>query len=215
MKSMTRFLALAGVLAAVGAAQAVVLNPGQTALTPGMNFPFGNHTLIGWVNQNVTGMNALNQVTFTGVLEHWVWQHNTTGHLSFLYRFNNDATSQNAVHRITMTNFAGFMTNADWITNGTGNVRPHFADRSADGGTIGFNWTDPVIGGQGHINPGQMSWTVAIMTNATQFTLGTTNLIDGGVASVTTFAPVPEPASMAALGLGALGLLARRRRRKN
>jgi hypothetical protein len=193
-------------------ASAVDLGPGESKLTPGMSFGFGAHTLVASVSRSVVGVNALNQVVFTGVLDHAVYQHNTSSLLTFMYRYTNDSTSADAVIRMTTTNFSGWSTNVDWVTNGASGVAPHHANRSGDGATIGFNWVDQSIGGSGLILPGQSSWTVMIMTDATQYMLGTTSLINGGVDSVVTFAPVPEPGTLAVLGAGA-ALLARRRRK--
>ena len=135
--------------------------------------------------------------------------------LDFVFFFSNvssDIAVPDDVQRVTTLSFAGFLADAGYDT-GCGNIAnpvlPTSMDRSSSGDTIGFNT---------NVAPGQMSECLVVETNATNWTTGDLNFIDGGIASVAGFAPVPGPVVGAGLpGLifacGGLLALARRRRR--
>jgi hypothetical protein len=77
-----------------------------------------------------------------------------------------------------------------------------------NGRVVSFEWLDG-------IDPGVEARFVYVFTDAKNYIKGSASVINGGVASVDTFAPapVPEPASIAVLGLGAVALIRRRRNR--
>lgn len=142
--------------------------------------------------------------------------------LSFLYQVTNSSGSIDPVGRETDINFTGWMTDVGDRSDGAilggpwvnGTVAPQTVDRSLTGDTVGFTFSAPVLL---PVLPGQTSWVLEIQTNATNFTQGKANIIDGGVTTVNAFQPsagVPEPTTMLMLGGGLIALAGFRRFRK-
>lgn len=158
--------------------------------------------------------NALGEVRATGVAISQVYA-TTTGGLLFAYAVLNDASSLDGINRVTVTNFNGWTVEAgqDVANSGVGTQLASSVDRTAASGTIGFAFTAAPVG-LGSIAPGDGSEFLWLKTSATTYRDGTLSVIDGGVDSVLSFAPgvVPEPASMAALAIGAAAMLRRRRK---
>jgi hypothetical protein len=130
--------------------------------------------------------------------------------LTFAYRITSDASSQNAIQRMTVGGYTGFLTDASYQTP-TAGLAPTFIDRPT-AAFLGFSFFGPPIG-QGALPAGVSTAYLVVQTNATQYTQALANVIDGGQANnIPSLGPlIPEPGSMGLALLGAGGLLARRR----
>ena len=137
---------------------------------------------------------------------------NPLGGLTFTYKVTNDGVSgPNSIGRVTVEDYTGWLTDVSYqIPIPVGSVAPATTDRNASADVVGFNFL-PLGPPTGSLAPGLSSTLLVIQTNAVAFTGGTTFLIDGGITSVPTFGPVPEPGMLALLT--AAPLLALRRRR--
>src|ERR1017187_5539631 len=109
------------------------------------------------------------------------------GTLDFYYQVLNDASSSTALARLIATNFAGFITDTAFRTDGStlagagfanGTMAPQSADSNAGGSVIGFSFNLPLVSGE--IFPGDASNVLIISTNATMWTAGSASVIVGG-----------------------------------
>lgn len=182
-------------------------------------------TFLDGSTDSVTGLNAQGNVLYSGTLRSAVYR-NVLGTLDFYYQFYNSTSSPDSISRITMNSFAGFTTNIGYTNqnfDGSGNSDVNFRGSSynqapligerVSSSTVGFNFGAGSYSPK--INPGETSSILVIRTNATNFGIGSTSIINGAVANVATFAPtaIPEPGTYALLGAGliALGLMRRKR----
>ena len=206
-------LALLTVLA-TASAQAILLLPGNrvgrnTVEAPGVLtiFTDTNLTLMASTSAPVVGASS----TVFGTLRSSVYM-NSGGTLDFYYQYSNDLNSD-PIHRLTMTSFRNFTTDVGYrltpigqFTGGT--IIANEANRNASGSVVGFDYDTPIS-----IPPGATTATLVIRTNANNWGPGFASVINGSATTVASFAPVPEPATIAALGLGAIALIRRRRRK--
>ena len=200
-------VALVSVLSLSTVANASPLVAGQTIYpAPGEPDPVGGQVACGPLVQPFTTAN------FSGVLTTTVIAgdvSNPYGGLTFTYVVSNDASSLNTQARLSINGYAGFLTDASYQAPPAG-VRPTLVDRSASSDVVGFSFLGAPAG-FGPIGPGQQSALLVVQTNATTCSNSVASVIDGAIATIPTYAPAPEPASLTLLGLAALALIRRRR----
>jgi hypothetical protein len=173
--------------------------------------PVGD-TLIVTETNPFTGLDSFNNVKFTGNLTSSVYSDPNTGGFDFLYQATNNANSLDPFDEISIKNFVGFSTDADYVA-GTGNVNPDTATRSSDGKIVAFKFLSGV-------SQGQNTSELLVETNSLNYMAGVGSVIDGGTGGALVEAPavgvlmnnVPEPASFSAILIAGGMLLGRRRR---
>ena len=154
---------------------------------------------------------------FNGSVTSYVWLDELNPYgvsaLTFGYVFFNDSSSADAIGRMTVNGFKGLNTTA-YTTDccGFGSLVPESVNRSVSGDTIGVTFATNGAG----VAPGTWIEMLVVYTDAAFYSTTIANFIDGGIASATVFAPIPEPEIYAMLvaGLGFMGFVARRRKQR-
>jgi len=141
---------------------------------------------------------------FSGTVTSTVWTGDAANPfgpaaLTFMYSIAN-GPSIDQLTRFTVIGWAGPLVDVDNLLGG--GVGATYGDRSLSGDTVGFSWVAAPLG-LGTIMPGAGA-TVLVHTPLRTVATSVGNVIDGGIASMPVYAPVPEPATMIA---GALLLL--------
>lgn len=200
-KAYLSFVVAVATLAFVSSAKANVINPGQTVAPDAI-------ATKGTILQD-TGLMPFTLADGTsGTVAELVVQDTASPYASGDYSFVYQVTvSSGNVGAITGYNYAGFLTDVEAgvgcggsvTCSGTQNA-PTSASRTADGGTIQFNFSPFVVAGQN-------SESLIIATNATSYHSGLIGVIDGAATTLNGWAPnVPEPAVASLLGIGLLAL---------
>lgn len=211
------------VLACSLPASAAILLPGDTAFPDLFSGAAG--TLLASSSQ------AFTTATYSATLGAAVFR-TGAGTLDFYYQLANTSsvTQTGQIARTTDFSFAGFSTDVGFRLDGgsvsgdqanfvNGTKAPITVDRNGGvGDVIGFSFNPP---DSAKVLRGETSRVLVIKTNATNFTTGTTSVIDGGTRDLATFAPtgtvIPEPMSVLLMGSGllAVGVLRRLKKIRN
>jgi hypothetical protein len=200
---------IASCLATVTIAQANSLTPGNFIGLSLEVEPVGA-TLLATTNVSFSGIDAGNNVLFSGTLTSSVWSGDTSnpyGGLTFTYQLTSALSSLHTIDRFTLNSFSGLLTDVGY--NGAGIVPIRAVRPGSD--LIAFVFENALF--QPTLGPGLSSATLVIQTDSLYWAIGSGSVIDGATASVSAFAPiaVPEPTSMALVGLGVAALLFRRK----
>ena len=177
-------------------AQATVLNPGGVVVPAAGANPLAGTTILG----NTTLL-PYNQNGITGTYQAWALNNFAgnpygLGSLTFVYQFTYASGTSSALESATMASFVNWNTDVTVFSQSGGQKVPVQATRTAFGDIIKFSF------GANSLTAGQQSVLMVINTNAPNFIPGTYSVQDGSVAQLTGFAPVPEPGSIALLGIG-------------
>ena len=202
---------VAALLVAVlaNSAMATLLAPGGT-VAPGPTGSPAGAALV--VDSGPQPFASVDGTSFSGTLRTQVFTNDAgnpfgLNRLTFTYLLTNNGPD--ALERLVTINFQGYQTDVGTNAVLVPGILPVAADRSANGRVVGWDWT----GGPG-VGPGGNSTLLVIHTDATQHQAAQNSVINGSVAVVNSFGPVPipEPATMGLAGLAALGFVARRRK---
>jgi hypothetical protein len=150
-----------------------------------------------------------------GNFEEEVIQAAGTGYLSFYYQIQLTGPKGGAIDTLEASDFTGWNTNVGVNTpyavfaGNKGTVQPTSINVTPDGSAVNFEFGNTFTDKSGAVT----SVTLVVNTNSFSYQAGSSGLIDTGVATVNSFAPGPEPGSMALFGsVLAIGALVARRR---
>ena len=173
----------------IAAGANVLVAPDATVPAAGIAFPGGTE-LDSLCYANLASGNLIVDVA-TAVVSNG-------GFLDFYYQVRNDS-ALNELHRVTASDFSGFISDVWFVTNGSavpcaacpggfmvdGTQDPLTFDRDAAGEVVGFNFPSPGF----VVDPGETSLVLLIQTNATAYEPGLVSVINSGSATQPAFQP--------------------------
>ena len=206
--SLKTLLVAAAVTMLSSNALATLLAPGGTVVPSPTASPTGAALVVDSGAQPFTSVDGS---SFSGTLRTRVFSNDPanpfglTG-LTFTYLLTNNGPD--ALERLVTVNFQGYNTDVAVNNALVPGAIPIAVDRSTNGRVIGWDYT----GGPG-IGAGGNSALLVVHTNALQHVSVSNSVINGSVATVASFGPVPipEPAALGLAGLAAFGLIRRRK----
>lgn len=189
----------------VASAATVTVAPGDTVYSVGDSFPTTGVVIAGGTQEPYSFGSISGYLTSSVIAGD---TDNPYGGLTFTYLLESSLASTSQLHRLTINDFGGWLTDFSYQLPAVG-INPITFDRGfGSGDVVGFTWLGAPVG-YGAINPGGSGSLLVIQTNAPSYQATTASVIDGVTASVNSLAPaVPEPSTMALLALGAIALSA-------
>jgi hypothetical protein len=211
---------LCGAAAFAGTVEACALGngpSGNNTVFPINCTPDTSGTLEAWMSSSFSYSSTAG--TTSGFVYSAVY--NDGGTMDFYYQVVNNASSATSIAQLSAFDFAGFTTNAAFLTDGasltgtgfTNGTVPAQLTNVESGSTVNFDFNTPSE--TGVVGPGQTSYVLVISTNATHYTAGGDSVQDAGSSgTLAAFQPgtVPEPGTLGLLGLGLIAFAAVRRR---